>query len=293
MAKHMTAATKKSKPLDRAMNQKRLDKGGAAADRQTRARPSSVEVVRIRVNDVKVPSKWRSINEKKLKRLAYSISQIGLRTPISVRKMKGGFRLVAGRHRLEATKTLGSKRIDAIVMRGDKLDRRIWRDAENLERADLPAIERAESEARMAKNLAKKAARQAHPGGRQPHDKGDSKAAKMLGVSRDNVRRSRMIAAISSAAKEAAKDAGLADNGAALLKIAKEQTPEAQIHKVRELATPKDASKPKLSKKERKQFNRLKLTFREAAEHRRAWKRARKIVRDHFIARIRKLGPNE
>jgi hypothetical protein len=55
----------------------------------------------------------------------------------------------------------------------------------------------------------------------------------------------------------------------------------------------KDASKPELSKKERKQFNRLKCTFREAAEHRRAWKRACKIVRDHFIAHIRKLAPNQ
>ena len=179
-------------------------------------------------------------------------------------------------------------------MRGDKLDQRIWHDAENLERADLTALERAESEARMAKNLAKKAARHAHPGGHQPHEKGDSKAAKVIGVSRDNVRRSRMIAAISSAAKEEAKGAGLADNGAALLKIAKEQTPEAQIRKVRELATPKGASsKPELSKKERKQLKQLKRTFREATDHCRAWKRACKIVRDRFIAHIRKLAPSE
>jgi len=293
IAKHMTGAIKKSKPVDHATDQKHRDKGGAAADRQTSAKPSSIKVVRIRVEDVRVPKKWRSINKEKLESIAKSMKGIGHRNPISVRAIKNGFRLITGRHRLEAAKKLEWKRINAIVMRGDKLDQRIWHDAENLERGDLTALERAESEARMAKNLAKRAARDAHPGGHQPHDKGVTKAAKVIGVSRDNIRRSKTIAAISSVAKEAARDVGLADNGAALLKVAKEPTPEAQVRKVRELATPKGASKPELSKKERKQFNGLKRTFAEATDHRRAWKRAGKSARDRFIAHIRKLAPSE
>jgi ParB family chromosome partitioning protein len=217
------------------------------------------------------------------------MEQIGLRTPISVRSSKKGIQLVAGRHRLEAAKKLGWKRIEAIVMRGDKLDRRIWHHAENLDRADLTALERAEAVAQRAKDVAKKAAQDAHPGGRQPHDKGVSKAAKAIGVSRDSIRRSRAIAAISPAAKKAASDAGLTDNEAALLKIAKEPTPDAQVLKVHDLAKPKQTLKPDFPDKERKQFNRLKRTFAEATEHRRAWKRARKIARDRFIAHICKL----
>ena len=183
--------------------------------------------------------------------------------------------------------------IDAIVMRDDKLDRQIWHNAENLDRADLTVLERAEAVAQRAKDEAKKAAQDAHPGGRQPQDKGVSKAAKAIGVSREDVRRSKTVAAISSAAKEAAKDAGLADNEAALLKVAKEQTPEAQVRKVRDLAKPKGTLKPDFSDKERTQFNRLKRTFAEATDHRRAWKRACKIARDRFIARIRKLALSE
>ena len=64
IAKHMTAATKRSKPLDQTMDQKRRDRAGRAADRKTGAKPSSMEVVKIRVEDVKVPARWRSINEE-------------------------------------------------------------------------------------------------------------------------------------------------------------------------------------------------------------------------------------
>jgi ParB-like chromosome segregation protein Spo0J len=294
VAKHATAATKKSKPVDHTTDQRHRDNADAA-DRMAGANPSSIKVVRVRIADIAIPEKCRSINEKALEALGHSMNQIGLRTPISVRVINEGFRLVAGRHRLEAAKKLGWKRIDAIVMRGDKFDRRIWHNAENLDRADLTVLERAEAVAQRAKDeakKAKKAAQNGHPGGRQPHDKGVSKAAKAIGVSRDNVRRSNTIAAISSAAKEAAKDAGLTDNEAALLKVAKEQTPEAQIRKVRDLAKPKGTLQSDFSDKERNQFNRLKRTFAEATDHRRAWKRACKIARDRFIARIRKLAPS-
>ena len=292
IAKHMTAATKKSKPLDHKMNQKRRDKAGAAADHKTSAKPSSIEVVSVRVADVEVPDNCRSIRQDAVDDLAASMEQIGLRTPISVRNSKNEIKLVAGRHRLEAAKKLGWKRIDAIVMHDDKLDRRIWHHAENLDRADLTALERAEAVTQRAKDVAKKAAQDAHPGGRQPHDKGVSKAAKAIGVSRDNIRRSRAIAGISSAAKEAASDAGLNDNEAALLKIAKEPTPDAQVLKVHDLVKPKRTLKPSFSDEERKQLNRLKRTFAEATEHRRAWKRACKIARDRFFAHICKLAPS-
>ena len=292
MAKHMTAATKKSKPLGDKMNQKCRDKAGAAADHKTSAKPSSIEVISVRVADVEVPDNCRSIRQDTVDDLAASMEQIGLRTPISVRNSKKEIKLVAGRHRLEAARKLGWKRIDAIVMHDDKLDRRIWHNAENLDRADLTALERAEAVTQRAKDVAKKAAQDAHPGGRQPHDKGVSKAAKAIGVSRDSIRRSRAIAGISSAAKKAASDAGLTDNEAALLKIAKEPTPDAQVLKIHDLVKPKRTLKPSFSDEERKQLNRLKRTFADAREHRRAWKRACKIARDRFFAHICELAPS-
>jgi ParB family transcriptional regulator, chromosome partitioning protein len=291
IARHTTVATKKSKSADHAVDRRHRDNADAAG-RMTGAKPSSITVERVRIADIAIPEKSRSIRQDTVDALASSMEQIGLRTPISVRNSKKkGIQLVAGRHRLEAAKKLGWKRIDAIVMHDDKLDRRIWHNAENLDRADLTALERAEAVAERAKDVAKKAAQDAHPGGRQPHDKGVSKAAKAIRVSRDNIRRSRAIAGISSAGKKAANDAGLTDNEAALLKIAKEPTPDAQVLKVRDLTKPKRILKPYFSDKERKQFNRLKRTFAKATQHRQAWKRACKIARDRFIAHICKQAP--
>jgi hypothetical protein len=175
-------------------------------------------------------------------------------------------------------------------MRDHKLDRQLWHYAENLHRVDLTALEYAEVVAKQAKLIAKKIKREAHPGGRQPNDKGISKTAKALGTSRDDVSRSNKIAAISLEAKEAAVEAGLGDNEAALLKIAN-ATLETQIGKVRELAEPKRASKLELSEKERKQFRRLKRRFNDAIDLQQAWTKACKIVRDRFITHIRKLAP--
>ena len=280
MSKSMATETKKSKPLD-----------DDSANRKTITKSSSINVVRVRITDVSIPDGCRSINEKAVNRLADSMSAIGLKTPITVRINSTGTWLVAGRHRFEAAKKLGWNYIEAIVTRDDKLDRQLWQAAENIHRTDLTALQDAEAVTRWAKLVVKKAAQHAHPGGRQPHDKGVSKAAKAIGVTRDNVRRSNMIADISSAAKAAIIDAGLADKQSALLKIANERTPRAQLHKVRELAKPKRAAKSGLSGKARKQFKRLKRRFADAVELHQAWIEADKIARDHFIAHIRKLAP--
>jgi hypothetical protein len=142
------AATKKSKPVDHTIDRRHRDNADAA-DRMTGAKPSSIKVVRVRIADIAIPEKSRSIRQDTVDALAASMEQIRLRTPISVRNSQKGIQLVAGRHRLEAAKKLGWKRIDAIVMRDDKLDRRIWHNAENLDRADLTALERAEAVAKM------------------------------------------------------------------------------------------------------------------------------------------------
>jgi len=73
------------------------------------------------------------------------------------------FASLPGRHRLEAARKVEWKRIAAIVMHDDKLDRQIRNNAENLDRSDLTVLERAEAVAQRAKDKAKKAAQDAHP----------------------------------------------------------------------------------------------------------------------------------
>src|SRR5260370_37687238 len=107
-------------------------------------------------------------------------------------------------------------------MAGDKIDRQLWKCAENLHRAELTVMQRA-AYVKKWENLLREWATDdqgAQKGGRQPADKGLSKTAKLLGTSRAFIRRSRRIGSLSRKAQKAAKAAGFDDNEAALLKAA-------------------------------------------------------------------------
>ena len=84
----------------------------------------------------------------------------------------------------------------------------------------------------------------AQPGGRQLSDKGLSKSARRLGLSREEVRRARNIAAISVEAKTIAVTLKLDRKQSALLEIAKETSPAAQIDKAKEIAGRSSAALP-------------------------------------------------
>src|SRR5271165_1426853 len=158
---------------------------------------------RIAVEDVEVIGKHREVDPEKVRSLTASMAMIGLRTPITVRRIKKGFStmfaLVAGRHRLEAAKKLGWEHIDAFIIEGNETDARICQLMENLYRADLTPLQRAEDVAELIGLVLENAkeVQVAPPGGHQPHDRGIKKAAKALGLSREEVRRSLDIAAIS------------------------------------------------------------------------------------------------
>ena len=100
--------------------------------------------IRVRVEDVTIPRKHRPLNKDKLPIIATSMKTIGLKTPITVRIGKEGPVLVTGRHRLEAAKSLGWSHIPCIVMDSDKIERQQWAIAENLHRAGLTRLQRAE-----------------------------------------------------------------------------------------------------------------------------------------------------
>jgi ParB-like chromosome segregation protein Spo0J len=242
-------------------------------------------LVKVRLDEIKVPTGHRPIVEKKLRIIADSMAKIGLKTPITVRATKAGFELATGRRRFEAAKSLGWREIDAFVMGGGKTESRLWTIAENLHRAGLTALQRAEFVAEWEKLVKERAEAN---GGRQPGDKGLSKMAKQLGTTREQIRRSRAVAAISAKAKKTAKAEGIEDNESALLKVAKEPTREAQVRKVHQLAKRKRAGKRELSSDELKQFKRLKRTFDEALEFKAAVIAASQLVRDEFFKKVLK-----
>jgi ABC-type branched-subunit amino acid transport system substrate-binding protein len=111
------------------------------------------------------------------------------------------------------------------------------------------------------------------------------------------------IAAISEAAKQAIKKAALDDNLTALLKIAKEKTPEAQVKSVDDLQTKKSrigakaakrhakvspvvqsdpTNESKISEGDEKSLARIRREWKRAKKLRQEWKRASGEVQHRF-----------
>lgn len=98
------------------------------------------------VDEVDVPEGHRPIDEVAVDRLSKSMAEIGLKTPIHV-WMPDRYTcdLIAGRHRLEAAKSLGWKKIDCFFVGhddGDWLTKAVWPSDENLIRLELTAEQR-------------------------------------------------------------------------------------------------------------------------------------------------------
>lgn len=193
------------------------------------------------VDSIEVPAGRRPVRDDAVERLLASMRSIGLRTPISVRYYDerpphipgsgDAVILMTGAHRLEAAKRLGWETIECFVYtEGDDVDAQLWEIAENLHRAELTALERDEQIALWVELTADKARQldEPLPGGVQPNEKGQAKAARELGISEPDARRAVKVASLSDEAKEAAREAGLDDNRTALLEAAKHSTPEDQ-----------------------------------------------------------------
>ncbi|MDT8445937.1 MAG: ParB/RepB/Spo0J family partition protein [bacterium] len=105
-----------------------------------------IEIASIQVNPLNPRSHF---DEEKLEELAQSIRVQGVIQPVLVRKAKSGYELVAGERRLRACKLAGFTKIPAVV--SDLSDQNVLEVAliENIQRADLNAIE----EGKAYKNL--------------------------------------------------------------------------------------------------------------------------------------------
>jgi ParB family chromosome partitioning protein len=99
--------------------------------------------IRLVVDDIRIGERLRCLNDAKVAMLESSMGDIGLQTPITVAADgAGGWRLVAGLHRLEATRRLGQSDIACFVIDRTAPAARLWEIDENLVRSELTQLER-------------------------------------------------------------------------------------------------------------------------------------------------------
>jgi phage N-6-adenine-methyltransferase len=97
------------------------------------------------IAEITVPSKrLRALNLKKVKEIAQSIEELGLINPIAVCESENGLTLMAGLHRLEATKSLGHEWIACSVHQVDATEAELIEIDENLRRQELTVLEQSE-----------------------------------------------------------------------------------------------------------------------------------------------------
>jgi len=279
----------------------------------------------VRISDVTIPGDHREVDQEVVSQLAESIGRNGLLHPIVVRRREAGvffgkkleekILLVAGLQRLKGAELAGLKEIPAIFLEGDAGDARLVTIEENLLRKDLTALERAEELVEwmgIAKELEVSGHNVRNPKGGRPKG-GTAKLARDLPISgkteearRKTAERSKKIVGLTPKAKAAAIKAGLDDSQSMLLQIANE-TPQAQIKKVGELAaritekggnkhsrrkaktkenTQKGTVKKSLSAAEKKVLADLCKKWDEADKLKRAFIKASPNVRDQFLAKI-------
>ena len=107
----------------------------------------------IAIDQIAIGDRLRTVHPDRLAELSQSISVAGLIQPISVVAADGGYRLVAGRHRVEACRQLGWETIPAIILDADELARQLVEIDENLFRVELSILERGEHLVRRSEVL--------------------------------------------------------------------------------------------------------------------------------------------
>lgn len=177
------------------------------------------------VDAIRIADRARKLDEQSVTRIQESIAKIGLRTPITIRMVDpdgiSDAVLVTGLHRLEAAKRLGWQQIECFVAEHDDEDRaRMWEIAENLHRAELTALDRAEHVAEWIK-LAGRISSQVGTKSVGRPESGVSQAARELKISKSDADRQVKIADMPEDAKQAARELGLDSNQSVLEKAAR------------------------------------------------------------------------
>ncbi len=95
----------------------------------------------------------KKFDEDKLTELAQSIEQNGILQPLTVRKTKNGYELIAGERRLRASKMVGLSTVPCIVCDYDDTQSAVFAVLENLQRKDLNFFEEAEGIALLINSM--------------------------------------------------------------------------------------------------------------------------------------------
>ena len=216
---------------------------------------------RVPFDQIDISIHHRPTHADKVGELVQSIRTLGLQAAPVVIEREGRFKLVSGRHRLEALRVLEYDDAPVRIVGFDDLQARLWTISENLHRNELTPLQRAEQVAEYVRLMSgetdpteaqvepddekepqatasepEKVAQVApvYAGGRG-NTGGVRAASRELGITRDKASRSVKIDSIAPAAKEAAREAGLDRNQSALLKIAS-YPDEDQVEAVKEIA---------------------------------------------------------
>ena len=112
-------------------------------------------IVQIAIDEV-FPSPFqprKTFDEDKLLELSQSIKENGILQPLTVRKVKNGYELVAGERRLKASKIAGLETVPCIVCDYDDTQSAVFAVLENLQRNDLNFFEEAEGISQLINTL--------------------------------------------------------------------------------------------------------------------------------------------
>jgi hypothetical protein len=215
---------------------------------RARAAPKMATVA---LDQIDFPDNARPTHADKVRELVNSIRRLGLQYAPTVVECDGRYKLVSGRHRVEALRVIGRDPINVRVVDFDNVEARLWTISENLHRNELNALDRAKQIAEWIR-LTEERGGQPEPvspvatapevssqvatkpqGGRP--ESGVRAAARELGVGKDEAHRAVKIAGITPEAEEAAREAGLDRNQSALLKVAS-YAHEDQVEAVADIA---------------------------------------------------------
>ena len=103
------------------------------------------QVLELPVRDIRPNPRQprQEFREEDLAELAMSISQVGVLQPLSVRRVRDGWELIAGERRLRAAKMAGLPRVPCLSVEADEEASALLALVENLQRKDLDVWEEA------------------------------------------------------------------------------------------------------------------------------------------------------
>lgn len=188
----------------------------------------------ISIGSINVTENRRAVDYTKVREIAESMSQVGLINAISVRRVGDEIVLVAGKHRLEAAKSLGWDKVEATVLELDELGSELAEIDENLMRNELHYMDRGNSikrrdELLIEMGLRAKVGDNQHAGGGAPGalPKTTKQIAESIGISERTLQEDKQIAtAIIPEVQEVIKSADVTKKDA--IKIARLE-PEEQL----------------------------------------------------------------